>query len=119
MRAHSTICLCFLSATPFCFGVRARKLVNKTMCRTKMLEGIRSEFSTIISSQNFDFGIKLILNSCFKELKDIKNIKLVFKKVKPSKFRILINKENVILKIICGCDRSWTPNIRMHQFKRL
>ena len=80
--------------------VRTWKLVNKTMCWTEILKGIRSKLSTIICSQNFDFRIQLILYNCFKELKNIKKIKFMFKKINPSKFGILINKKNIILKII-------------------
>ena len=68
----------------------------------------------IICSQGFDPRIKLIIYRCFKELKNIKNILFVFKKIEPGKFGICINKKNIILKIIRRLDRSWTSNITMH-----
>ena len=99
-------------------SVRTGELMSNTMRSTKMLKCIKSKLSTIIWSQCFDLRIKLILYRCFKELKNIKNIWFVFKKIEPSKFGIFINKKNIIMKIIRRCDRSWTPNIKMHQFKR-
>ena len=48
------------------------------MRRTEEFETIKSELTSIICSQNFNFGVQLIFNSSFKVVKNIQNIRLVF-----------------------------------------
>jgi len=61
----------------------------------------------------------LIFNISLEVLKNIKHIRLIFKKINPSEFGVIINENKVISKIIDGHDWSWSPYITVNKFKRL
>ena len=94
-------------------------MLYNTIGRTKSFKHIRSKFTTSISSQNSYFGVKLIFYYSFKVIENFKNIKLELQKKKLGKFGVIINKQNIILKIIDRGSGCWTPNIRVNKFKWL
>jgi hypothetical protein len=46
-------------------------------------------------------------------VKDLLNIRLMFKKINPAETRIIIHKANIIFEPPRG-NTSWTPNIRVN-----
>ena len=90
--------------------------MENAICRTEIIEGCRSEFTTIISSKNLDFVIIAIFNNGFKIFENIEHIRLEFKKIKSSEFCKIINKHYIILVVIDRGNWSRAPYITMHQF---
>lgn len=57
-------------------------------------------FSTTIRIQRNNFGVKVIFNKVFKGGKNCRDIRLVFKGVKPNIFSVMIDKNEIIEKTI-------------------
>ena len=63
------------------------------------------------------FPVELSFNKVLKVLKNLEDLRFLFKEIDPGVSTIIINKGDII-SMISNRDRSRTPHIRMYQIKR-
>ena len=73
-------------------------------------------FTTIIGIKCMDFLLKVCFHNGFKSDKHVFNFKFLLKGIKPNVFSEVINKYDIIFKIVMGDNRG-SPHIRENNFK--
>jgi hypothetical protein len=96
-------------------GVRTRNSVRNT--GTLEITTQLVIFTAPVRLDGFNLGVQKTLYMSLKRIKNLFNIRFVFKKIDPNKTRVVIDKANIVL-ITAGRSTSGAPNIRMNQFKR-
>ena len=84
----------------------------------RLKEILKVKLSTIITSNSFDFTIKLNIHHRSKLWKVMLSIRLMFKKIHPSTSSKIIHNCQNELKTINGTSSKWTPEVTMNQIKR-
>ena len=67
-------------------------------------------FTTPVRLNDLDFIIQKAFDMSLKVVKNLLNIRLVFKQINPDEARVVINKTNIIL-VPSRRSKSGTPNI--------